>query len=57
MAEYIPVSGNRSDDNPGINSGVLESDLRSLMLSQSDPLYVHNSHDTIVVQKNNVDTL
>jgi hypothetical protein len=52
--EYIPVSGNRSDDSPDIRIEVLESDLRSLKLSQADLLYVHNSHDTIAVQKNNV---
>jgi hypothetical protein len=56
-AQYIRVIGNRSDDSLGISSGELESDLRSPMLSQSDPLYAHNSHDTIAVQKNNADTL
>jgi hypothetical protein len=56
-AQCIPANGNRSDDSPGISSGELESDLRSLMLSQSDPLYAHNSHDTIAAQKNNADTL
>jgi hypothetical protein len=56
-AEYIPVSGNMSDDNPGISSGELELDLASLKPIHDDPLYAHNSHDTIAVQKNNADTL
>ena len=46
-----------SDNSPGISSGELESDLRSPMLSQSDPLYAHNSRDTIAGQKNNVGKL
>ena len=45
------------DDSPDIRNEELESDLRSLMLSQSDLLYAHNSHDTTAVQKNNADTL
>jgi len=53
-AKCIPVNGNTSDDNPGIWNEVLESDLRSLKLSQADLLYGHSSHDTIAVQKNNV---
>ena len=57
VAQYIPVRGNRYDDSPGIRIEVLESDLRSLKLSEADLLYVHSSHDTIAVQKNNMDRL
>jgi len=56
-AERIPAIVNKSDDSPGISNEELESDLRSPMLSRSDLLYAHNSHDTIVVQKNNGDIL
>ncbi len=56
-AQCIPAIGNKFDDSPGIRIEVLESDLRSLKLSEADLLYVHSSHDTIAVQKNNMDRL
>ena len=57
MAECILVNENMFDDSPGIRNEESEWDLRTLKLSQADLLYVHSSHDTRAVQKNNADRL
>jgi len=54
-AKDIPVIGNKSYGNPGIDSAVSESDSMTLKRASADPLYGYNNHDARACHRHSLD--